>query len=119
MATELFPIIATADLGRSLAFYRDLLGGTVGYAFDGPDGAPVYVGLDLGASHLGIGHDPDAASTGSSVSLWIYTDAVDATIEGLRAAGVPIVEEPRDQPWGERVAKVADPDGIHVHVASR
>ena len=119
MATELFPIIATADMGRSLGFYRDLLGGTVSYEFAGPDGAPAYAGLDLGTSHLGIGHDPAAAAAGRSVSLWIYTEEVDATIERLRGAGVAIIDEPRDQPWGERVAKVEDPDGIHVHVASR
>jgi uncharacterized glyoxalase superfamily protein PhnB len=29
-----------------------------------------------------------------------------------------ILEEPVDQPWGERVARVEDPDGIHVHVAT-
>jgi lactoylglutathione lyase len=32
---------------------------------------------------------------------------------------VPIVEEPTDQPWGERMATVLDPDGNRVIVASR
>lgn len=36
----------------------------------------------------------------------------------LRVAGVPVLEEPRDQPWGERVARVEDPVGIEVHVAT-
>nr|MBA2634485.1 hypothetical protein [Chloroflexota bacterium] len=55
MITELFPIVSTQDMGRVLGFYRDLLGGRVEFEFSGPDGDPAYVGLDLGASHLGIG----------------------------------------------------------------
>jgi lactoylglutathione lyase len=37
----------------------------------------------------------------------------------MRGAGVAILEEPVDQPWGERVARVTDPDGDHVIVGSR
>jgi lactoylglutathione lyase len=36
---------------------------------------------------------------------------VDRTVAQLRCAGVPIIVEPVDQPWGERVAYVMDPDG--------
>lgn len=119
MDDELFPIISTTDLQRSLGFYRDLLGGTVAFQFPDPDGAVVYVGVDIGRSHLGIGHDPDAAAGRATISLWVYTDDCDATIERLRPAGVPILEEPVDQPWGERVALVEDPDGIRVRIATR
>jgi lactoylglutathione lyase len=119
MADELFPIIATSDLQRSLWFYRDLLGGTVSFEFPGPDGEAVYAGVDVGRSHVGIGHDPDAASRAGRVSLWVYTDDCDATVERLRAAGVVILEEPVDQPWGERVALVEDPDGVRVRIATR
>ena len=112
MFTAIFPIITTPDLAAALVFYRDLLGATVSYEFQGPDGETGYVGLELGAAHLGIGRDP-AATAGASerFSLWVYTDDCDAAVEHLRAAGVEIVEEPADQPWGERVARVADPDG--------
>ena len=123
-ATELFPIITTRDLEAALGFYRDLLGGQASFEFPGPDGAPGYVGIDLGRSHLGIGRDPagpDPVDLGPrrSVSLWIYVADCDATVESLRAAGVPIDIEPEDQPWGERVARVRDPDGNEVIVGSR
>jgi lactoylglutathione lyase len=120
MATQLFPIIKTADLERALGFYRDLLGGTVVYEFPGPDGERGYVGMDLGSSHLGIGHDPDLADTpGRRMSLWIYVDDCDRTVARLRGAGTEIVAEPADQPWGERVARVRDPDGNEVIVGQR
>jgi lactoylglutathione lyase len=32
---------------------------------------------------------------------------------------VPIDDEPTDQPWGERMARVRDPDGNEVIVGSR
>jgi lactoylglutathione lyase len=114
MFTTLFPILTTSDLGPVLRFYRDLLGATVSYEF-GPDGEPGYVGLELGTAHLGIGRDP-AATAGPSprFSLWVYAEDCDAAVERLRAAGVSIVEEPADQPWGERVAQVLDPDGNTV-----
>lgn len=119
MATELFPIISTTDLPRSLGFYRDLLGGAVTFEFPGSGGVAVYVGLELGRSHLGIGVEAEPPPTAGPVSLWVYVDDCDATIGRLRQGGVPIVEEPVDQAWGERVAAVTDPDGLLVRVASR
>ena len=119
MATELFPIIETADLGRSLEFYCDLLGGSVSYEFPGPDGEVVYAGVDIGTSHLGIGVAADAVAPPARVLLWVYVEDCDATVAALRQAGVNIVEDPVDQPWGERVALVEDPDGIPVRVVRR
>jgi len=121
MFSELFPIIATADMASALGFYRDLLGGTVTYEFPGPDGAPGYVALDIGASHLGIGLAPSVVGgpPPRAMSLWVYTDDCDAAVERLRAGGVTITEEPTDQPWGERVARVLDPDGNEVIIGAR
>jgi lactoylglutathione lyase len=115
--TSAFPILITADLPAALGFYRDLLGARVAYEFPGPDGVPGYVGLELGDSHIGIGRDPGATAAPSErFSLWVYAEDCDAAVERLRAGGVTIVEEPADQPWGERVARVLDPDGNLVIV---
>jgi lactoylglutathione lyase len=120
MFTSVFPIITTTDLGRALGFYRDLLGASVSYEFPGPDGEPAYAGLELGESHLGIGRDLGAsAGPTERFSLWVYADDCDAAVERLRSAGVEIVEEPADQPWGERVARVLDPDGNLVIIGER
>jgi uncharacterized glyoxalase superfamily protein PhnB len=122
VASELFPIIATQDVARALAFYRDLLGARVTFEYPGPDGAPIYVGLDVAASHLGVGLDPareDSPGASRSMSLWVYVDDCDVLVHRLRAAGVEIVEEPADQPWGERVARVRDFDGNEVLVGAR
>jgi lactoylglutathione lyase len=117
--STIFPIISTRDLGAALTFYRDLLGGTVDYEFPGPDGEPGYVDLELGTAHVGIARDPGAGrDTSARISLWVYADDCDAAVERLRAAGVKVLEEPVDQPWGERVARVADPDGNVVIIGT-
>jgi lactoylglutathione lyase len=116
---ELFPILSTPDLQRALSFYRDLLGGAVIYQFP-PDGEPGYVGLNIGGSHLGIGLEEGQQETRNDrVTLWVYATDCDAAVDRLRSAGVPVLEEPVDQPWGERMATVADPDGNRVIVAAR
>ena len=119
--TQLFPILATNDLPRLLAFYRDLLGGTVTFQFPAPDGEPAYVGVDIGASHLGIGSDPQGSAPEGRqrFALWIYVDDCDTVVEALRTAGVTVVAPPGDQPWGERVARVHDPDGNEVIIGAK
>ena len=39
---------------------------------------------------------------------------VDGTVLELRSAGVEVVQDPTDQPWGERDAMVLDPDGFPI-----
>jgi uncharacterized glyoxalase superfamily protein PhnB len=81
----------------------------------------VYVALDIGSGHLGIGESPDAqaGAGGQRFSLWVYAESCDEAVERLRAAGADVTQEPADQPWGERVARVLDPDGNQVIVGQR
>jgi lactoylglutathione lyase len=119
MFDEMFPILSTADMPAALGFYRDLLGATVMYRFPA-DGEPDYVGLMLGSSHFGISRQEQSGpTTNDRVTLWVYTVDCDAAVANLRAAGVPVIQDPADQPWGERMATVTDPDGNPVIVASR
>jgi lactoylglutathione lyase len=113
----MFPMLSVADVGASIAFYGELLGGTEVYRF--PEDEPVFVTLKLGESEIGIGgvtdtplHGrPQRPAQGHRVELCVYVEDVDEAVEAARAAGIEVVLEPADQPWGERVAYVADPDG--------
>jgi len=114
---DAFPILQVADLRQSLGFYRDLLGFEVTYCFPS-ESDPQFVSLTSDGGKLGLGateHPVQSAST----SLWLYTDDVDVAVARLQEAGVPVVAQPVDQPWGERVASVADPDGYTVHIGAR
>jgi lactoylglutathione lyase len=118
-STKLFPMLSVADLSRSLALYKDVLGGVETYRF--PEaGEPAFLVLSFGSSELGLGKlDPTGnalhgqalrPATGHRVELCVYVDDVDAAAREARASGFSIVLEPTDQPWGERVAYVRDPD---------
>lgn len=109
------PIFEVADIERSLAFYRDLLGFEVEYSF--PEDTPEYVSLNVEGGSIGIS-TANRPVESPTAGLWVYCDDVDKALEPLRAAGVPIVAEPADQPWGERVASVSDPDGYTVHIGA-
>ena len=118
-----FPIVYVDDVARALGFYRDLLGFREAYRFP-PEGEPGYVALELDAGRLGLSRadwpgphgKPQRPVTGRPFELCLEAADVDALVDRLRAAGVPVLSEPADQPWGERVAFVEDPDGNPVHL---
>jgi lactoylglutathione lyase len=112
-------MLSVADLDRSVAFYGQILGGAETYRFPA-EGPPAFVVLRIGSSDLGLGaigtdlplHGrPLRPATGHRIELCVDVEDVDEAIEALRSAGAPVVVEPVDQPWGERVAYVEDPDG--------
>jgi lactoylglutathione lyase len=120
MFTEIFPIVLTTDMARALRFYRDALGGAVTHEYPGADGAPVYVGIDIGSSHMGLGLDAEVEDAPRrAIRVWIYADDCDAAVERLRANGVRVVENPKDESWGGRVARVLDPDGTEIIIGQR
>ncbi|GAB3949246.1 VOC family protein [Micromonospora vulcania] len=120
MFTEAFPIVTTHDLPRLIAFYLEVVGFELTYRFP-DDGDPEFVALRLGSSELGLAADPDAGGPSHTCrwELCVYADDCDAAMEVLRAGGATVTEEPADQPWGERSARVTDPDGNRLLVLSR
>jgi lactoylglutathione lyase len=119
-----FPIVYTPDVKRSAEFY----GGRLGFQeiFRMPPGDDAgYIGLELDDSRLGIVDEAWPVERigvrrgdGPRFELWVYVDDVDAAVERLLEAGVPVLADPEDMPWGERMAYVSDPDGNPVALAS-
>ena len=119
-----FPIIYTSDLRRALRFYRDGLGFAETFRFPS-DGDPEFVSLRLdgsgGIALSGPGtslHGLPVTPGGRGFELCVYTDDVDGAVGDLRSRGHEVLLEPIDQPWGERVAYVADPDGNPVLICA-
>jgi uncharacterized glyoxalase superfamily protein PhnB len=117
MIESAFPILEVPDVDAALAFYRDALGGVVTYSFPLEGGDPVYVSLAVGASSLGIGLAENPAPPGN-VLLWFYVDDVDRATAELAGVGASVMEEPADQPWGERTSLVTDPFGTRIRLAA-
>jgi predicted enzyme related to lactoylglutathione lyase len=113
-----FISIAVTDVAKSAAFYEDYLGG-VRDSFDfGPDSA-VFVGwptyaLSSARRPGAPGPSPDT----TSIQLWWRASDAQALHDRAAAAGVRILREPFDGPFG-RTFTMADPDGYPVTVYER
>jgi pterin-4a-carbinolamine dehydratase/uncharacterized glyoxalase superfamily protein PhnB len=117
---EAFPILHARDPDRLVDFYRKAFDFEESYRFPA-DGALEYAYLKLPPLGIGIGRRPaDAppASEHREFELWIYADDADAAVERAAIAGATVLEPPADQPWGERVALVADPEGFRVRIGA-
>jgi lactoylglutathione lyase len=117
-----FPVLYTRDVGRAAAFW-ERLGFERRYSF--PEDEPGYVSLrrdgydvavtvaEWPAEQYGL-----AVGAGPRVEMFVYVDDVDALMDALRSEGVPVLREPADMPWGERIATIQDPDGNPVSLAN-
>jgi catechol 2,3-dioxygenase-like lactoylglutathione lyase family enzyme len=98
-----------ADVERSAAFYRDLLGIPLEGDEDWQDASLGGVRFALHRTHEGIGE----LSSGT-VHVNLEVADVDAAAEHLRGAGVEVGEMMRDD-WGAAL-EVRDPDGYLLHL---
>jgi lactoylglutathione lyase len=115
-----FPIIYASNLERAARFYRDALGFAETFRFP-VDGDPAFVSLSLdGSGGIALGPGPRLPITPGArgFELCVYTDDVDEAVADLRDRGYEVLLYPVDQPWGERMAYVADPDGNPVMICA-
>ncbi|HEX7162038.1 MAG TPA: VOC family protein [Trebonia sp.] len=106
-------LLRPADLDRSRRFYRDMLGLAV-YREFGPAEDPGVV-FFLGQGLLEVsGHG--SGSSGGPVMLWLQVRDVRAEHARLAAAGVRVLREPAEEPWGLTEMWIADPDGVRIVV---
>ena len=124
---EAFPILYAEDVERSIRFYCDLLGFEVVYRWPA-EGDVEFAFLRLDPLGIGIAaHSAPGELLGRSpvrgspprFELCIYADDVDRAASELSAGGARLLVPPADQPWGERLLYVEDPDGNPIQVTMR
>jgi catechol 2,3-dioxygenase-like lactoylglutathione lyase family enzyme len=100
-------LVRPRDRERSTAFYRDALGLAVYREF--PGGTVFFAGNGfLEVSGAGT------AGPGPDVALWLQVRDLAATEAELAALDVPVLREPRLEPWGLHEMWIADPDGLRI-----
>jgi predicted enzyme related to lactoylglutathione lyase len=117
---DAFPILQAGDVDRLARFYVEAFGFQMGYRFP-QEGAIDYVFLKLAPLGIGIASHADGmppARQPASFELWIYADDADAAVDQVIAAGATLLQPASDQPWGERVALVADPEGNRIRIGA-
>ena len=120
MTLRAFPVTYTANV-EGIATFWELLGFRRHIQLP-PEGEPGYVGLVReGGGELAVTHEQWAAdryglspAKGSRHEMYVYVEDLDGTFAHLVDAGVAVLREPEDMPWGERIGTVADPDGNPV-----
>ena len=119
------------DPDAALAFYRDILGfevrndvgyGAMRWITVGPAGQPG-TSIVLSPPAVGPGITDDERRTitemmakGTYGIITFATPDLDATFAELQAAGVDIVQEPIEQPYGVRDCAVRDPAGTMIRI---
>jgi catechol 2,3-dioxygenase-like lactoylglutathione lyase family enzyme len=113
MAGRAGAILAVADVGRSVAFYRDAIGFEVEALYDDPP----YATLALAGMRLSLaeqGHPADdrpgvqmtAPSDPAQANVVLVVEVEDARAEHerLAALGARFLAEPYEPPWGGRAS---------------
>lgn len=121
-----YAFLPHTDAEAALGFYRDALGfelrKDVGYdgmrwLTVGPVGQPqTSIVLHPPATDPGISDEErrtilELIAKGSYGALTLASDDLDSLFDQLVARGADIVQEPMDQPYGERDCAVRDPAG--------
>jgi uncharacterized glyoxalase superfamily protein PhnB len=101
-------VVSVADLGPALGLYRDVLGFSEKYRGD----EIVMLGAPFGDLELLLHQRPPTPGR-AGVTVSYLVDDVDTVTAAAAKAGASVIDEPADQPWGERQAVLTDPDG-HV-----
>jgi predicted enzyme related to lactoylglutathione lyase len=104
-------LLRPSDLQRSQRFYRDVLGLAVYREFGPPDHRGLV--FFLGQGFLEVSGTSDSQLPGP-VQIWLQVRDVTMEHDRLAAAGVTIVREPREEPWGLIEMWINDPDGVPV-----
>ncbi|MEV4472454.1 VOC family protein [Nonomuraea sp. NPDC049504] len=103
-------LLRPGDLERSRRFYAETLGLAV-YREFGPPDHPGTV-FFLGGGFLEV--SGQGAQDGSAHTLWLQVRDVAHEERRLRQAGVTVLREAREEPWGLVELWIADPDGHRV-----
>ncbi len=104
-------LLRPSDLESSQRFYRDTLGLAIYREFGSRD-APGLV-FFLGNGFLEVsGRSTDPRE--GALAIWIQVRHVQAEHRRLLAAGVSVIREPQQEPWGLVEMWIADPDGVSI-----
>lgn len=108
-------VFTATDYKKSVSFYRDELELLVHHDWDyGPDdkGTVFHAGPALIEIFAPVSSVTTTKPTG--VGMLLQVDDVDAWYKRALDRKLPVIQEPTSYPWGHRVMRMVDPDGIVV-----
>ena len=119
------PYLVTANADKAIEFYKEAFGAKELVRLPSPDGKVMHAEIKIGDSPVMLSDEcPDwdalspLARGGTTVSIVLYVEDVDAVVNRAVAAGAKAVMPVTDQFWGDRMGTVIDPFGHKWSVAT-
>jgi PhnB protein len=122
---QVSPYLCVDGAARAIDFYREVFGATERIRMPGPEGKIGHCELQFGDSVImladeypGFGAQSPLTIGGTSVTISVYNEDVDAVYEKALNAGATSVRPPQDEFYGDRAAQFDDPFGHRWSVAT-
>lgn len=117
------PAFTVANLEKTIAWYRDVLGFVVVEEYRQAD---KLVGANLRAGSVDFMFGQDDFAKGADrvkgVGFRLYcvsAQDIDRIADAVKQRGGRLLSEPTDQPWGARDFSVEDPDGYKIAITTK
>ena len=114
------PYLVVEDAAAAIDYYKKAFGATERGRMEGPDGKIGHAEVQIGDAVVMLSDPVPQGSTrppielgGTTSSVVLYVEDVDAVVERAVDAGGIVVMEVADQFWGDRFGTITDPFG-HV-----
>jgi len=119
------PYLIVDGAANAIEFYKKAFGASELLRFPAPDGRIGHAEVKIGDStvmladeHPERGARGPKAFGGSPISLLLYVEDVDRTVERAVAAGAKVTRPVADQFYGDRTGGIQDPFGHEWYVAT-
>ena len=118
-------VLAVEDASAAIDFYKQAFGAKERMRMDAPGGKVAHAELEIGDSLIMLADPfpqstvkpPNEAGT-STMSIFMYSEDVDAAIERAVDAGATVTMPVEDMFWGDRFGTVTDPYGHQWAIAT-
>jgi PhnB protein len=119
------PYLAVDNAAEAIDFYRRAFGAKERVRMSGPGDSVMHAELEVGDSLVMLSDPfPQASTTppkelgGTSASVFMYVEDIDAVYRQAIDAGASSLMEPDDMFWGDRFGSVQDPFGHSWTIAT-
>jgi PhnB protein len=119
------PYLAVDDAAEAIEYYKKAFGAKERGRMETPDGRIGHAEIEIGDSVVMLSDPFPQATTrtpkelgGTSASVFMYVEDVDAVVKQAVAAGATVTMEVADQFWGDRFGSFTDPFGHSWSIAT-
>src|SRR5215469_2494188 len=117
------PYIHCNDAAAAIEFYKKAFGAVVTTKMPGQDGRIQHAELNIGDSYIMLSDEFPERNVfgpkhfgGSPITILLYVESADKTVEQAVAAGAKITRPLADQFYGDRSGIIADPFGFEWYI---